>query len=34
VELGTYDELLAREGRFAELVAGDRPIESMSADVV
>ena len=25
VELGTYDDLLARGGRFAELVAGDRP---------
>ncbi len=25
VELGTYDELLARGGRFAELVAGDQP---------
>ena len=34
VEVGTYDELLAREGRFAELVAGDRPIEAMSADMV
>ena len=28
VEVGTYDELLARGGRFAELVAGDRPVES------
>ena len=28
VELGTYDELLARGGRFAELVAGDRPLEA------
>ncbi len=27
VEVGTYDELLARGGRFAELVAGDRPLE-------
>ena len=27
VELGTYDELMARGGRFAELVAGDRPLE-------
>ena len=26
VEVGTYDELLARGGRFAELVAGDRPL--------
>ena len=34
VEVGTYDELLARGGRFAELVAGDRPLEAMSADVV
>ena len=34
VELGTYDDLLAREGRFAELVAGDRPIEAMSPDMV
>jgi ATP-binding cassette subfamily B protein len=25
VELGTYEELLARGGRFAELVAGDQP---------
>jgi ATP-binding cassette subfamily B protein len=28
VELGTYDELLGRGGRFAELVAGDRPLEA------
>jgi len=28
VELGTYEELLARGGRFAELVAGDRPLET------
>ncbi|HUF01048.1 MAG TPA: ABC transporter ATP-binding protein [Gaiellaceae bacterium] len=28
VELGTYDELLAGGGRFAELVAGDRPLEA------
>jgi ATP-binding cassette, subfamily B, bacterial len=28
VELGTYEELLARGGRFAELVAGDRPLEA------
>ena len=28
VEVGTYDELLARGGRFAELVAGDRPLEA------
>ena len=27
VELGTYDELMARGGRFAELVAGDHPLE-------
>ena len=27
VEIGTYDELIARGGRFAELVAGDRPLE-------
>jgi len=26
VEVGTYDELLARGGRFAELVAGDQPV--------
>ncbi|HET9438046.1 MAG TPA: ABC transporter ATP-binding protein [Gaiellaceae bacterium] len=26
-EVGTYDELLAREGHFAALVAGDRPLE-------
>jgi ATP-binding cassette, subfamily B, bacterial len=26
VELGTYEELLARGGRFAELVAGDQPV--------
>jgi ATP-binding cassette subfamily B protein len=28
VEVGAYDELLARGGRFAELVSGDRPLES------
>ena len=28
VEMGTYDELLTRGGRFAELVAGDRPLEA------
>jgi ATP-binding cassette, subfamily B, bacterial len=28
VELGTYDELLAQNGRFAELVAGDQPLEA------
>ena len=28
VEIGTYDELLARGGRFSELVAGDRPLET------
>jgi ATP-binding cassette subfamily B protein len=28
VELGTYDELLANGGRFAELVSGDRPLEA------
>jgi ATP-binding cassette subfamily B protein len=28
VELGTYDELLARGGRFAELVSGDVPLEA------
>ena len=28
VEVGTYNELLARGGRFAELVAGDRPLEA------
>ncbi len=28
VEVGTYDDLLARGGRFAELVAGDRPLEA------
>ena len=28
VELGTYDELLAQGGRFAELVEGDRPLET------
>jgi ATP-binding cassette subfamily B protein len=26
-EIGTYDELIVRGGRFAELVAGDRPLE-------
>jgi ATP-binding cassette subfamily B protein len=26
VEVGTYDELLGRGGRFAELVAGDQPV--------
>ena len=31
VEVGTYDELLARGGRFAELVAGDRPLEPESS---
>ncbi|HYI74280.1 MAG TPA: ABC transporter ATP-binding protein [Gaiellaceae bacterium] len=29
VELGTYDELIAQGGRFAELVAGDRPLEAV-----
>src|SRR4029450_10442754 len=28
VEIGTYDELLDRGGRFAELVAGDQPLEA------
>jgi ATP-binding cassette subfamily B protein len=28
VEIGTYDELLARGGRFAELVAHDQPLEA------
>ncbi len=28
VEVGTYDELLARGGRFAELVAHDQPLEA------
>jgi ATP-binding cassette subfamily B protein len=28
VEIGTYDELLARGDRFAELVAGDQPLEA------
>jgi ATP-binding cassette subfamily B protein len=28
VELGTYDELLGRGGRFSELVAGDQPLEA------
>ncbi len=32
VELGTYDELLARGGRFAELVAGDQPLEAELVD--
>jgi ATP-binding cassette, subfamily B, bacterial len=32
VELGTYEELLARGGRFAELVAGDRPLDAVAAD--
>jgi len=27
VEIGTYDDLLDRGGRFAELVAGDQPLE-------
>jgi len=27
-QLGTYDELLAQNGRFAELVAGDQPLEA------
>jgi ATP-binding cassette subfamily B protein len=26
VERGTYDDLIARDGRFAELVAGDQPV--------
>jgi ATP-binding cassette, subfamily B, bacterial len=28
VEIGTYDDLLDRGGRFAELVAGDQPLEA------
>ncbi len=28
VEIGTYDELVDRGGRFAELVAGDQPLEA------
>jgi ATP-binding cassette subfamily B protein len=32
VELGTYDELLARGGRFAELVAGDRPLDTVAVE--
>jgi ATP-binding cassette, subfamily B, bacterial len=32
VELGTYDELLARAGRFAELVEGDRPLDAVAAE--
>ena len=28
VEIGTYDELVAAGGKFAELVAGDRPLEA------
>jgi len=28
VEIGTYDELIARDGQFAALVAGDRPLEA------
>jgi len=29
VEIGTYDELIAAAGKFAELVAGDRPLETV-----
>jgi ATP-binding cassette subfamily B protein len=32
VELGTYDDLLARAGRFAELVEGDRPLDAVAAE--
>jgi ATP-binding cassette, subfamily B, bacterial len=32
VELGTYDELLGRGGRFAELVEGDRPLDAVAAE--
>jgi ATP-binding cassette subfamily B protein len=28
VEIGTYDDLLEQGGRFAELVAGDQPLEA------
>jgi ATP-binding cassette, subfamily B, bacterial len=33
VEIGRYDELMARGGRFAELVAGDQPADLIAADL-
>ena len=33
-EIGTYDELIAAGGKFAELVAGDRPLEAELARIV
>ena len=33
VETGTYAELLARGGRFAELVAGSEPVDAVASDL-